>query len=135
MLRINHFTSLESYFTEHGTKHHSFLRQYMISSFKTNFLITETNLISVFFCQKMLFKHCLIIITFYLMPLVQLSFTQLTDVSEIKSLGFPDDGEVTDGFSSDDQLGAFLSVRGEGVGQLKLESPIPELLSVADPLT
>lgn len=69
------------------------------------------------------------------MPLVQLSFTQLTDVSEIKSLGFPDDGEVTDGFSSDDQLGAFLSVRGEGVGQLKLESPIPELLSVADPLT
>lgn len=37
-------------------------------------------------------------------------FTQLTNVSEIKSLGSPEDGEINDGLSSEFELGAFLSV-------------------------
>ena len=44
------------------------------------------------------------------MPYMYLSFSQLTDVSEIKSLGLSEDGEFNDGLHGDLQLGAFLSV-------------------------
>lgn len=58
----------------------------------------------------------------------------LTDVSEIKRFCLPGDSEVLNGLGCDFQLGAFLNVRRQGMGQFKLESPIGELSVAGVPL-
>ena len=69
------------------------------------------------------------------MPLLWLSFTQLTNVSEIKSPCGPEDIEVNNGLSGEFEHGAFLSVGGQGVRHLKLESPVLRLITAVDPVT
>ena len=78
----------------------------------------------------MIFFFCLVLPP----PLIRLSFTQLTDFSEIKSLGSPEDGVHEDGLNGEFELGVLLSMRQEGVGHLKVEYPVLEPISAADPV-
>lgn len=67
-------------------------------------------------------------------PLMWHGFTQLTNVSEIKFFCSLDDGKIINGLRSNFEHGAFLSVWWEGVGELKLESPIHKQITAAEPL-
>lgn len=94
------------------------------------FFTKQLTYICTWYLMEMPFTLNLLMKTFNV-----IQFCSLTDISEIKLLGSPDDVGVSDGLCCEFKHVALLSVGRERVGYLKLECLIWELITAADPVT